>query len=404
MALKFMMLKLSTLLSSFSFFFLIGSATAQSASTPRIQATLDGPRTVVFQTPEQSCSANDIPDSMARAFRDENGVVHFFTASAVLYASLGPDLDHLTHSCKPAYSSPQGGNPADYDDEIWLSSFYTFDGKTVAALSHTEYHGWSFAGECNTSNINQCEFDSDTYHQSNNGGYRFDSFAVPRNVVAGVPFEYVVDSGPVGYSVDTNIVPYDGYFYAITTDDGSWPIGCSGSSGPNACLVPSGGGPIRTTNVFDPSSWRGWDGSDFKVRFVDPYLGPVQHPESHVYTPLPYMEFATGLNLYQPANVVVATLLDYFNDALGEPGMYFTTSTDMVHWTRPELVVTLRQILDRENPKDYLYAYFSLIDPAAPDMSFSVIGNHPYLYYVRLSLTGQERKVFRQRLTLSSNR
>jgi hypothetical protein len=215
----------------------------------------------------------------------------------------------------------------------------------------------------------------------------------------------------VGYSVDTNIVAYDGYYYAITTSDGSWPVGCSGASsrsssgnsGANACRVPAGGGPIRTADVFDAASWRGWDGSGFNVEFVDPYLGPVQNPETHVYTAVPYMEFASGLNVYQPANVVVATLWDYFSDALGEPGMYFTTSTDLVHWTKPELVVTLRQILAGENPKDYLYAYFSLIDPDAPDLSFSVIGEHPYLYYVRLSLTGQERKVFRQRLTLSSS-
>jgi hypothetical protein len=62
--------------------------------------------------------------------------------------------------------------------KIWRSSFYTFDGKAIAALSHTEYHGWSFAGECNTSKFNQCEYDSDTYHQSNDGGYHFDSFVV----------------------------------------------------------------------------------------------------------------------------------------------------------------------------------------------------------------------------------
>ena len=303
---EFLSIRYSTSL-PFLLVLLLGIASAQSAPTPRVKATLDGPRTVVFQTPEQGCNVNDIPDSMARAFRDDKGVVHFFTASGVLYASLGPDLDHLTHSCKPAYASPRDGNPADYDDEIWPSSFYTFDGKTIAALSHTEYHGWSFTGECNTSNISQCEYDSDTYHQSNDSGYHFDSFPVPNNVVATVPFEYVVDSGPVGYSVDTNIVPYNGYYYAITTDDGGWPFVCSGTSGVNACLVPSGGGPIRTTDVFDASSWRGWDGSDFNVSFVDPYLGPVQHPETHVYTPVPYMEFVSGLNLYQPANVVVAT-------------------------------------------------------------------------------------------------
>jgi hypothetical protein len=383
---------------------LIIAATLSAAQTPVVTGVLDGARTEVFETPRQSCSPNDIPDAMARAFRDDNGVIHFSTASTILYPSLGSNLENLVHSCSPAFVSAQDGNPADYNDEIWLTSFYTFDGTTIAALSHTEYHGWSFTGECNTQNIGLCEYDSDTYQQSNDGGYHFDSPPVPANFLAGVPFQYQVGTGPVGYSIDSNIVPYNGYYYAIATDDGTWPPGCSGQTGPNACQVPSGGAPIRTSNVFDPTSWRGWDGSDFLVSFVDPYLGPVSHPEEHVYIPVPYMKFVTGLNLYQPANVLVATLWDYWDDELGPPGMYFTTSTDLTHWTTPTLVVTLAKIMEGEPRGKYLYAYFSLIDPTAPDMSFSVINNNPYLYYVRLDNQGQDRAVFRQRLTLSSNR
>jgi hypothetical protein len=53
--------------------------------------------------------------------------------------------------------------------------------------------------------------------------------------------------------------------------------------------VPFGGSPIRTSNLLDVSSWRGWNGKDFSLTFVDPYLGPVKHPQDHVYTPVPYM-------------------------------------------------------------------------------------------------------------------
>lgn len=42
-----------------------------------------------------------------------------------------------------------------------------------------------------------------------------------------------------------------------------------------------------------------------------------------------------------------------------------------------------------------------LIDPAAPDLNFSIIGDNPYLYYVRLDNNGIDRVVFRQPLTLS---
>jgi hypothetical protein len=372
------------------------------ANTPTITATLDGAREAVFITPEQSCAGNDIPDAMARAFRDYTGTVHFITASTDLFQSLGPTLETVQHTCEPAYRSSDDGNPADYNDQGWIDSFYTFDGKTIAGLTHTEYHGWSFPHECHAGEdkYGDCEYDSDTYHQSDDGGYHFREFAAPANIVAEVPYQYVVDRGPVGYSVDSNIVPWNGWYYAIVTS-WSWPPNCYGSTGPNACLT-SGGAPIRTQNVFDPASWRSWDGNDFNLTFADPYLGPVADPQDHVFIPVEYMGYVNGLNIYEGTHVAVATLWDYWDDALGTPGMYFTTSTDFVHWTTPTLVVTLNQILALDPPGSWLYAYFSLIDPDAPDLSFAMIGDHPYLYYVRLDNNGQGRVVFRQKLSLKS--
>jgi len=371
-----------------------------ASTTPRIQAVLDGARTAVFETPQDSCSSNDTPDAMARAFRDYTGTIHFVTASSEMFQSLGPTLDSLQHNCDVAHHSANDPNPADYNDQTWLDSFYTLDGVKIAALTHTEYHGWAHPGECHTQNIVECEYDSDTYYQSNDGGYHFSPLKAPRNFVAGVPYEYVVDRGPVGYSVDTNIIEYGGWYYAVATS-WTWPPNCSGSTGPHRCIT-SGGAPIRTTDVFDPSSWRGWNGADFSVSFVDPYLGPVSHPLEHIYTPVPYMFAVNGIYVYQPTNVVVAVVWDYWDRELGPPGLYLTTSSDLVTWTKPTLVVTLADILAKDPKGSWLYAYFSLIDPSAPDLNFSTIGDHPYLYYVRLDNNGQDRVVFRQKLALTS--
>ena len=376
----------------------------QAASAGTIKAVLDGGRTQVFTTPHDSCSPDDIPDAMARAFRDDTGTIHFITASSDMYQSLGPTLTSLVHSCEAAFVSANDPDPAAYNDQVWLDSFYTLDGKKIAALSHTEYHGWSHPGECNEQNPGNyfyCEYDSDTYHQSSDGGYHFNGSKAPANLVAGVPQKYVLDAGPMGYSVDSNIVSYGGWFYAMVTD-WPWPRNCSGQTGPNHCVVPLGGAPMRTTDVFDPSSWRAWNGKDFSVSFVDPYPGPVSHLGQHVYTPVPYMQFVNGLNVYQPSNVLVAVLWDYWDNELGPPGLYFATSTDLINWTTPKLIVTLAEISAHDPKGSYLYAYFSLIDPDAPDPSFSIIGEHPYLYYVRLDNNGQDRVVFRQRLTLTS--
>ena len=197
------------------------------------------------------------------------------------------------------------------------------------------------------------------------------------------------------------MINYDGWYYSVATS-WTWPSNCTGSTWPHRCIT-SGGAPIRTTDVFDPASWRGWSGTDFSVQFVDPYPGPVSNPLDHVYTSVPYMFAVNGIYVYQPANVVVAVLWDYWDTELGNPGLYLTTSKDLVNWTKPTLVVTLAEILKNDPKGSWLYAYFSLIDPNATDLSFSTIGDHPYLYYVRLDNNGQDRVLFRQKLDLSVN-
>jgi len=376
---------------------------SQTPTVPTITGAIDGARTPVFETPKDSCTTNDIPDAMARAFRDYTGTVHLVAASSDMFQSIGPSLETVGHSCDVAFQSANDGNPAHFDDQVWIDSFYTFDGKKIAGLSHTEYHGWSHPGECATQNIIQCEYDSDTYHFSDDGGYHFRGVKAPWNFVAGIPYKYERDHGPMGYSVDTNIIKFRGWYYAVATD-WTWPSNCSGTTGPNRCLIPAGGAPIRTQNVFDPGSWRAWGGKDFSVHFVDPYLGPAENPEKHIYMPVSYMAFVNAINYYPAGDLVVATLWDYWDNELGPPGLYLTTSRDLVNWTTPTLVVTVAQLSEHDPPGSWLYAYFSLIDPTSTDRNFASIGDHPYVYYVRLNNNDvYHRVLYRQRLKLALN-
>jgi hypothetical protein len=380
-----------------------GRQVERPAKTPTITGVLDTSRTAVFSTPDQSCNRNDIPDAMARAFRDSTGTVHLVAASSELFQNIGPTLDSVQHSCQVGHYSANDPNPADFNDQSWIDSFYTLDGTTIAGLTHMEYHGWAHPGECNFKNgYNGCEYDSDTYHESKDGGYHFDSPKAPANFLAGVPYQYRKNHGPSGYSVDSNIIELGGWYYAMVTSY-QWPPNCSGQTGPHKCLTPSGGAPMRTQDVFDPSSWRGWSGTDFTVSFVDPYPGPVDRPQQHVYTPVPYMDVVTGINLFGSTNLVIAVLWNPWDTEYGRKGFYLSTSTDLVNWTKPALVATLEQFLAQEPPGSWQYAYLSLIDPTAPDLNFSVVGNHPYLYYVRLDNNGQGRVLFKQGLTLTQN-
>ena len=83
--------------------------------------------------------------------------------------------------------------------------------------------------------------------------------------------------------------------------------------------------------------------------------------------------------------------------------MYFTTSPDFVHWSKPALALTMNQMLRREPEGNWSYAYFSLIDPRSTDANFMTITDTPYLYYVRSDENHgpYQRVLFRQKIKLN---
>jgi hypothetical protein len=363
---------------------------------------LDGPRVAVFDTAKDSCEQIDIPDTQARAFRDDKGTVHLVASHYVMRASLGPTLESVKHSCQVAYNSRHDGKPEDFDDATWLNSFYSIDGRRVVALGHMEYHGWEHAGMCaSKTDSSACWYNADTFFMSEDGGYHFASPKPPANFVLGLPYKYEVNQGPEGYSVDTNIIKAGEWYYAMVTD-WPWPPNCGDGKGARPCSVPGGAAPIRTADILDPSSWRGWDGKDFSVVFADPYRGPIARPQDHVYKPVPGMDYVNAINFHEATHLFIATLWDPWNTAYGPPGLYFATSPDLIHWSKPALAVTQNQLLQREPEGNWSYSYFSLIDPRSTDRNYSTVTNNPYLYYVRSDDDHgpYKRVLFRQRIKL----
>jgi hypothetical protein len=102
----------------------------------------------------------------------------------------------------------------------------------------------------------------------------FASAKPPANYLLSLPYKYQPNKGPEGYSVDNNILKVGDWYYT-TAYSWAWPPGCGQGKGQTPCLVPDATCPIRTANILDPASWRGWDGKDFTVAFADPYRGPV---------------------------------------------------------------------------------------------------------------------------------
>jgi len=373
------------------------------AAAPPTPNLLDGLRVAVFDTAKESCEQIDIPDAQARAFRDHTGMVHLIASHHITRASVGPTLESAKHSCQVVYNSRHDANPANFDDATWLTSFYSVDGKRVVGLGHMEYHGFEHPGMCATKqDLNDCWYNVDTFHMSEDGGYHFGSPRPPANYVAGLPYKYEPNRGPEGYSIDTNIIKAGDWYYAVATG-WPWPPNCGDGKGQTPCLVPGGAAPIRTADVLDPKSWRAWDGSGFNIAFVDPYLGPVTRPQDHLYTPVGYLYYINAINFHEASQLFVATLWDPWNDAYGgPPGLYFSTSPDLIHWSKPVLAIAQDQLLQREPEGNWSYQYFSLIDPKSADRNYSTITDDPYLYYVRMDDNHgpYTRVLFRQKIKL----
>jgi hypothetical protein len=354
--------------------------TASPTALPSVSATFTGSPQTVYDTHTQACDREDAPDTRPRAFRDDNGMVHLVSTDSTARAMVGPTLDTVKQDCRVLYHSRQDADPSHFQDQTWLTSFFSVDGRRIVALAHTEYHGYSHPGMCVNGTgpgerLANCWWNTIAFAQSSDGGYSFTEPTPPQNLVASLPYQYDRQSrsGPHGYFTPSNILKLGDFYYATIASSGYK------AQKPGACL-------IRTANLFDPASWRAWDGTSFSVRFIDPYVEPDAPPEEHICAPVsPSLGDAQSLSVDERTGLFVATQLTG-GDRYGPEGVYLTASADLIHWSKPTLLISTVELLTTEAPGNWRNMYVALLDPASKDRNFSTITDSPYLYYVRLDL------------------
>jgi hypothetical protein len=354
----------------------------QAAPPPTTSLDPVGPAQTVFDWSTQACAPDDFPDLPARAFRDDRGRIQLVISHYVNRQLIGPDLDHLTVDCNVILSSSDDADPADYNDREWIAAVWTTDGQHIDALVHDEYQGNQHPGTCPQGRYVPCWYNAITFARSNDGGETYTQRRPPAQLVASVPYPYLAGAGPYGYFEPSNIVrdPVDGYLYAMMRGGGF------GLQQPGTCLM-------RTQTPNDPSSWRGWSGQGFTVAFADPYLDPSLDPSTHVCAPVAYasisqMHDSLTYNTYLDRFLLVgaAALLDPSSGTL-VPGIYWSQSRDLIHWTGASVIMA------REVPWTYQcgdedpIAYASLIDPRSRSRTFGTTGRRPYLYYTQFHYT-----------------
>jgi hypothetical protein len=292
----------------------------------------------------------------------------------------GSSLGRLRHSCDIVLGSDNDPNPARFNDREWIAATYTTDGRTVYALLHNEYQGHRHPGRCPSGIYLNCWYNAITFARSQDGGRTFQHPTPPRHLVASSPDRYVPEKGPHGLFAPSNIVrnPQDGLYYALAViEDEDHRAQKRGS-----CL-------IRTANLSSPKGWRAWNGSSFRIRFVNPYRIKSAEASDHVCDTVSSNEIlAMSSSITWSTHfdkwLLIGTSADRNRSGRYVRGIFYSLSDDLIHWQHRKLVREVElpwtyQCGDR-NP----IMYPSLLDPNSASRNFDTVDTHAWLYFTRL--------------------
>jgi hypothetical protein len=351
---------------------LIGLGGASSAATTE-QVRVVGDREVVFDWSEEACEPLQYPDLPVRAFRDFRGRTQLLLSHLDNYRMVGASLDTLSVDCDPVMLSHKSPSARRYEDREWIASLFTRDGKTIWALVHDEYQGNRHRGRCPSGRYINCWYNAITLARSSDGGRSYDHAPPPDQLVAAASHRYRPDSGPTGVFTPSNIVAgTGGWLYALVRM--REPGGVRGT-----CVM-------RTRRVQDPGGWRGWDGDGFDRRFTDPYRSPPRDRPPCVPVGVGRIaEMAESLtyNTVLGTYLLVGLAQTGTESAATLPGIYFSTSDDLVHWSPRRLVTRAVTTHNYACGGPSPLSYPSLVDPESSSRTFATTGAHPYLYYTQ---------------------
>jgi hypothetical protein len=377
------------------------------------------PEQTVFDWTTQRCEDGHVPDTPARAFKDSSNKVQLTMSHSTNRRMIGPSLDTVAVDCAVTMSSHGNADPAAYDDQEWLHAFWTPDGSKVYSLVHDEYHGWDHPGMCNSQGSPSrpkllttpappefasgfdptCWYNSITLATSTDGGLTYTHTSPPTHLVASVPYQYVPNTGPYGYFNPSNIIRVPGTTPATTT--GYWYsmffTQAYGAQQVGTCVM-------RTRNLASPTSWRAWDGAGFNVKFMNPYVDP-DPPENHVCQPVSFNEIeqmnsSITYNSFFGKYLLIGTA-DFYDPELGRIvyGVYYSTSTDAVHWSMRQLVIEAELLWTWQCGDENPIAYPSVLVQTPGSRNFETTGKKMYLYFTRLNasncILGLDRDLIR---------
>lgn len=186
------------------------------------------------------------------------------------FATVGPSLKELTkHDCSHrVYESINSSKPEDLASHQWLQSAIVFPNGSGAALIHSEFHG-GMTGDTSLCTVqhNQgnCQYWSTGLGITKDGGDTWNLTSTPpHHFTFAVPRKFEKDSQLTGFGALGGLVLDDDGFYYGHVNQARAGTDSSDTSTNGVCA-------FRSDDIFDPRSFRGWNGSAWTTTWVDPY-------------------------------------------------------------------------------------------------------------------------------------
>ena len=301
--------------------------------------------------------------ALYRALRRINPAPFLFfldlSAGSDDFQLVGSNPFDLQVACPAILSSAQYG--AMVRGQTGIEATYTEDGQPIYALAGQALSALNMAIGCVDQGTGNCWQGDIEALVSTDMGNDFGFTSSGNGDVAALTHTLTTNQpGTEGYTGASNIFKRNGLYYAFVSVVDAY------AAQARTCL-------IRTGNLADPSSWRGYDGSGFNASLQPTGNGPS--PIACADVGGGNIGGVTSVSFIPRKGLYVAmsqNRLQLAGDAAPVPGAYYSTSVDLLNWTPVQrlLVLPHNPGTDSMTESDN---YPVLIDPFSQTRNFETL-------------------------------
>lgn len=361
-------------LSAFVLGLSIGTVLGWKPDANATEVTVSGPETVLFDSDVSGCDNHHLPDSPARAFRNDRGQMVMFAPNFQNRAFVGYGFNSLKPDCNSRFKAAGKSVPELLDDRTWLQAIYTRDGRDVYALGSASFMPYRHDMPCEgRTKRTDCWINGLVTLKSSDGGKSFEYLGDPPHHAPFPPPQPYRDDRKraPSYVTVTNIISWQNHYYAIV-----WRRADNWENSRN-CLV--------RAPMDDPKRWDVWNGTTFEQAATLTDQGwSVRETECARVSPFGVSSIR-GLVRDEATNSFITVYLHRIRKK-GEPdiaGFFYSTSKDLTNWSEPKLLYQQPLQPDAQEGESFS-AYPSIIDEDSTDRLFGTVDDNASLVFVRL--------------------